>query len=236
MTGFQSGRLFSVSAAVVLAALTFVAPADRANALTLQLTQGLNTVTTNDGVTPGLAQFIGALGTYIVNVSTGISDPILGSPAAPHMDLNSVNVAGPSGGVLTIMLSDTGFNGTGGLISFLHQIGGTVTGGSVSVKTYFDASNTLFGTGTLLSSFAFGTSPFSNAATGVGLSLLTPYSLTQVVTLTLGGGGIASFNSELQATPIPAACRCSPPVSVRWASRHIGANARQWPPEGWLNL
>ncbi|MGZ5829152.1 MAG: hypothetical protein ACXWJW_11530 [Xanthobacteraceae bacterium] len=126
MTSFRSGRLFSVGIAVVAAALAFAGPGNRAHALSLQLTQGAFVANANDSATPGFAQFIGSLGTYIVNVSTGLSDPILGSPAVPQMDLNSVDVAGPSGGVLTIMLSDTGFAGTGGLISFLHQIGGTV--------------------------------------------------------------------------------------------------------------
>ncbi|MGZ5829153.1 MAG: hypothetical protein ACXWJW_11535 [Xanthobacteraceae bacterium] len=71
----------------------------------------------------------------------------------------------------------------------------------MAVKTYFDASNTLFGTGTL----SFSGGAFSGTASNIATSLLTPYSLTQVVTLTLGGSGIASFDSELQATPIPGA-------------------------------
>ncbi len=74
--------------------------------------------------TPGVVTFIGALGVWNINVSTGISF----SPA-PHLDLNSVDVStGP--GVLTLLFGDTDFTAGAGphAINFVSSIGGTTSG------------------------------------------------------------------------------------------------------------
>ena len=207
MTGFRSGRLFSLGFAVVAAALSVVAPANRANALSLQLTSGIFNATVNDPGNTGQVLFVGPFANFTVNVSVGLSDPILGSPTNPHMDLNSVTVANNVGGTLTIALTDTGFTGTGGIVPFLNQIGGTLIPGSLTVKTYLDAGNNPFALTTLLTSLTFpGPGAFSGSDDGFGVTNATPYSLTQVITLTLPGGGSASFDSDLQTTtPIPAA-------------------------------
>lgn len=199
MAGFRNGRLFSVSATVVLAALAFVVPTDRANALTLKLSDGgANTV-----VIPGAGGsviFIGAVGIFDFNITGGLS-----SLPVPSMDLSSLSRS-TGAGTLTISLTDTGFTGAGGLLSFMNSIGGTLpTAASLTVKTYFDATNTAFGTGTLLTTQSFGPIAFSgdlSAAVGPFAGL---YSLTEIVTITFARAGNASFDSQLQATPIPAA-------------------------------
>jgi hypothetical protein len=207
MAVFQSGRKISagllVATCAAMAAL--IGQSDRANALSLQLTSGAATATVNDPGNTGAVVFSGAFANFLLNVSVGLSDPLLGSLSAPHMDLNSVTVANAVGGTLTIALTDTGFTGAGGLVSFMNQIGGTLVPGTLSVKTYLDASDTPFGLATLLTSQSFTNGAFSGTATGAGLTGNSPYSLTQVITLQLTGGASASFDSDLQTTPLPAA-------------------------------
>ena len=57
----------------------------------------------------GLVTFNGAVGSFIVNVTTGISKPVIGNPSKGRIDLNSVNVSG-SAGTLQLMLTDVDFS------------------------------------------------------------------------------------------------------------------------------
>jgi hypothetical protein len=97
----------------------------------------------------GVIQFSGSLGSFIVNVTTGISKPIIGSSKQATMDLNSVNVSGGVG-TLEITLTDTDF-----LLStqpspppyeLTSRVGGT-TGGTVEFEQFVDRSNNEFGIG-----------------------------------------------------------------------------------------
>src|SRR5688572_11527212 len=71
------------------------------------------TVTVTDGgagdssATDGLVVFMGALGDWNVNVTTGISRPIIGSELVPMLDLNSLNVTSNSGPAGSIKLELT---------------------------------------------------------------------------------------------------------------------------------
>src|SRR6476619_6269606 len=46
---------------------------------------------------PGVITFSGPVGSFIVNVSTGLTAPIAAGPY-PHLDLNSINMAAGPGG------------------------------------------------------------------------------------------------------------------------------------------
>ena len=75
----------------------------------------------------GAVTFVGALGAFSVNVTTGLSKPVL-TGGNPLMDLNSVDVVTQAGALemhtLAILFSDTGFDRFNGQIS--GDFGGNV--------------------------------------------------------------------------------------------------------------
>lgn len=186
---------------------------------TLQLSDGVNSVTlaqggvpvlvgaavtggggfAYDSSTPGQVFWSGRVGAWSVNVTTGLTDPILGTPTRPHMDLNSVNNS-TIASTLSLLWSDTDFGPSTG--NALAKIGGTVNGGggSLTFKTFGDAGNAVFGMTTPLTSLgAFGPGAFSGTANGPSLALLGGlYSLTEQVLLTHTAAGSSSFNAELE--------------------------------------
>jgi hypothetical protein len=88
---------------------------------------------------------------------------------------------------LQIALSDTGFDIYGGRIT--TDFGGTLSGmgGSLAYGAYYDAGNALFGQGTLIGTGSSGPGAYSGSADG-GWSPNAPYSVTEILTLTTGGG------------------------------------------------
>lgn len=191
--------------AVLVAVFLAVAPPRAHATLTLQLSNGTTTVTISDGglndLNPlaGAVTFIGPIGNYILNVSTGVTYPVLGTPSLPTLDLNSINVTSGGGGNLSIAASQTGY--TGGAGSFLLGIGGTTTG-TASAQAYLSSANNLFGTSTLLGSLG----PFSGAfsgTTGGSVASTAPFSLTTIASISHPGPGATSFNVGLQL-PEPA--------------------------------
>jgi hypothetical protein len=149
----------------------------------------------------GVVAWSGVLGTWKVNVTTGLSKPLVG-PA--QLTLSSVNVSGGAG-TMTIKHTDTAFTYLGGL-STLTAIGGT-TQGSVEYKAFFDANNVEFGQGTMVASFGMadyqrsGTA-FSGTKEGLA-SLNQPYSLTQIVTIRHSGYAVSSFGANVSAVAVP---------------------------------
>lgn len=134
-------------AAMVLAFGAFIVSLtpDAHAVLMLSLDDGNgNAVTvTDDGVgdiypNAGTVTYLGPVGSWFINATTGISKPIIGSADNPEMDLNSVNVSGGSG-TLTIKLTDTDFISTDGVESFFSVIGGA-TNGTVTYESYIDYS------------------------------------------------------------------------------------------------
>ncbi|WP_246014714.1 PEP-CTERM sorting domain-containing protein [Geomonas oryzae] len=189
--------------------LTLMLMATSANALSIRLTDGgANTVTIGDNgvgdINPaaGAVTYIGSVGAFTTNVSTGLSHPILGSLDYPRLELNSVDVTSGSSGTskLYIYLTDTGF--TGAFSSFQAAIGGT-TGGTVKYSTYFDAANTDFAMSTVLTEELYSGLAFSDVNTASALGLDVPYSLTQALEITHNGHASTSFDAELAPVPEP---------------------------------
>jgi hypothetical protein len=187
-----------VAGVVVLATLPF------AHAVpSLRITDGVDTVTIADSgsgdLNPfeGAVTFIGSLGNFYLNVSTGISKPLLGSAERPFLELSSVDVSGLPG-TLTILFSDTSFTPIDGALA--ASIGGVSWGGNIVYSTYADASNALFGTSLLLTSQsyegAFSGTNFSSLAVG------PTFSLTQKLVINHPGWFLtSSFDAELKAVP-----------------------------------
>jgi hypothetical protein len=111
------------------------------------------------------------------------------------MDLNTVDSSSTAGGTLIIKWSDDGFGPTVG--NAFASIGGT-SGGTVKYDTYADAGNAIFGTTTPLTTQSFGAGSFSGDAGGPDLAAQgSPYSLTQVITITHTGKATTSLNAVL---------------------------------------
>lgn len=199
-------KLFAALAAVG----TLLVASAPANAVPmLRLTGDATTVTITDGGAgdinglAGAVTFVGAIDSFITSVSTGITKPILGTATSPEMDLNDVSVSSAAGGNLKIEFTETDFTTSFNILSFLSEIGG-VSGGTFKFSVYTDASNTAFGTGTLVDSFTFGGGPM--AASSSNLVALVPsslYSITLVAEIAHTGLVGTSFNGTV-SVPEPA--------------------------------
>lgn len=181
---------------------------ERAHAVPmLELWDGVTTVSVSDGAggdvnsALGAITFIGPIGSFFLNVTTGLTKPVIGSADYPEVDIMSVNVSGGSG-TLTIKFTDTDFTGLG-MAGFLSEIGGT-TDGSVTFNSYLDTGNISFGTATTISTLG----PYSGGAfSGSSWTSLTPssapYSITLVTTVVHNSGNKTSSFDARVAVPEP---------------------------------
>jgi len=202
-----------------LSAVILPLAAQQAEAVpTLRLSDGATTVEIMDGTvgdimgTVGIVGFTGAVGNFAINITTGLTKPVIGSDESPLMDIISFNSTslGNGGGTLTLMFTETDFipyvrGGISHVMTFLSSIGGT-TNGAVSYETYLGETNGAFEMSTLLGNVG----PLAGMPVVFGgddLTLLLPennYSLTMVVTVehTFANQN-TSFDAELKATPNP---------------------------------
>ena len=169
------------------------------------LTSGGLTTTHADVSDDGFINFIGGLGVFNINVTTGVSKPNIG-PA--RIDLNSINVSSFGTGTIKIGLTDTDFPSFIAPTpwSVINEIGG-VAGGTVLSNWTADEGNSEFGTGAigLLSTGPFGEGSFSACMSASGL-VGAPFSLTNILTITHDDeGDSSSFNSVTEAVPVPGA-------------------------------
>lgn len=186
---------------VCLGIMIFVVPSVYAVPI-LELSSGGSLVQVKDGdpldsnIAAGVVTYSGSIENFNINVTTGLT--ISGTSVWPHLDLNSVDVSSLSGGVLTIKFSENNYTAP---YDVLMKIGGT-TDGTVLYESYFSNSNDTLATTTLIGSLG----PFGSAFSGTGafgFSRITPYSLTEVVTVTHNAPGGSSFNAELRAVTEP---------------------------------
>jgi hypothetical protein len=195
--------------AVVAAALMFMPAAFAVP--TLRLTDGTNVVTIVDGgagdsnPTAGAITFIGAVGSWLLNTTTGIGTAVYGPG---KLDLNSANVSTTAPTSLSILYSENGI--TLATPGWRMAYGGTLSGpATVQYSTYQDGSNALFGTGYLIGTIGpFG--PFVNETgfsgnTNGAAGVVPPYSLTQIITIAYSGQGGTSINYSGNASiaPVP---------------------------------
>jgi hypothetical protein len=207
----------AVIAALATVALLSASPA-RAD-LVLKLTDGVNTVQITDQVvapvlpntnpdgnaTLGVVNFSGAVGSWVVNVSTGLGSPFF---QEGHLDLNSVNVLVAGSGTLDILLTQTGL--TQPLNTFSMNFGETLSGSAgstVKFDAWRDGTNTPFGLGAanLIGTLGpFGLGANSGSVTGF-VAGGTPYSLTERIRIVATGPVSFSGDAELiSAVPEPA--------------------------------
>jgi hypothetical protein len=201
-------KILPLMAVFFMAAVLAFPPAAHAT-LTLYLDDNVgNTVTVVDNgvgdlipLTTGQIAWIGPLGVWNLNITSGVSYSPATTPLA--MDLNSLS-GSTAAGTLTIALSDTGFNGAQ---LATMQIGGTAAaGGTVTYSAYYDNANVSDipppGSATLIHTLGgLGPGAFSDTFQGL-IDTTVPFTLMEVVEITHGGAGTSSFNGNL-AVPLP---------------------------------
>ncbi|HEY3910687.1 MAG TPA: hypothetical protein VGM07_12460 [Stellaceae bacterium] len=188
----------SLIAAALAAAAGYAAQA-RAE-IFLTASDGVTMVSANDSTSAGTASYNGTIGDFTTSIETGIGFPAIGAPSDPALDLISFDAAtGTAGGTLTVSLSETGFTTTTESKLFLSDITGNYSYSNATMSTYFDTTDTPFGTGTLLASGLL-----DNQESLLSVPPITgPYSLTEIVTLTAGANAWASIDSSIVDTPEP---------------------------------
>lgn len=188
---------------LALAAMVFLGTGATATPLTLTLSDGSNTVTVQDGgigdsnAAPGAVTWIGSIGDWTINVTTGLGYPALGNLSWPHLDLNSVNYS-EAAGTLTMLLTQGGFTSPAPP-AFLLDIGGT-TGGNVAA---YACAGVSLGACEDVALGPFSSSPFSGSASFPFLDPGEDYQVGIKVVLTHTAAGVSSFDAELQSVPEP---------------------------------
>jgi len=204
-------KLYILAAlAIVLAAYTPTASAT----LQLTLSSGGTTLAIDDNMAGdanaavGQITFIGAVGNWNLNVSTGTVGQ------NPLIDLNSVDTLGSTGSgsganALNLQFSSTGYSVPFNA-SFVSSIGGTLAvGHSLTYQGWVDTSDTLNGMpagGLIGSPLTFSNPPaaFAGGTAGGFAAANSSFSLTQLVTLSGTSTGTSSFDAQIDAIPEPA--------------------------------
>jgi PEP-CTERM motif len=181
--------LATVSVAIALASSPAYA------GLEIQLQSGGNTYTQSGGSPLVVNQ---SIGNFTTTVDTGTAT------SAPAIDLDSVDISSTAGGTLVVTLSGNDFTSPQGAAIWLSQFSGNFGAGlaTVTLQTYLDSSNTLMGTATLLSTLTASSTPFA-LSDFVSASTVTPFALTEVLTITTTGSSLLSLDASVGDGPIP---------------------------------
>jgi hypothetical protein len=231
-------RYFQTFALAVMALVGFSAAA-YADSFRLRIEDvisGAGAVITDNGagdINPlvGVITFSGSVpGGFTVNVTTGLSKPMIGGITnIAEMDLNSVNVQTSGAGTLRITLEDTDFiAGANGTLAFLGGVGGTLSapaGSTATFNTWVNPANLVPALGPDTSPAAalgaiggipagsiaafgsgvtFGPGAFS-ATGGAPFIKSGSYSLFSQSTLVFTGAGMVSFDLDTRVVPEPSA-------------------------------
>jgi len=201
-------------ALAVIAAAIFISPSVHSQTAVLQLINGATTVTVADqsgsdsNSTVGVVTYVGAVGDFETNVTTGSSKPITGNATGPVLSLASLNITNTSNTAetITLLFSDNGFGPTTGFpqaalsVTQLGQTPPSPPNGSVTYNNYWDASNVTLAQTSLLTSIGPVTTGTESAIGALG-SFAAPYALTQVLTITLNAGGTFLGSADLVIVP-----------------------------------
>src|SRR5437660_704236 len=107
MTGIAGKSLLAVCA--VLIVFRSVAYADSLRLRLEDVGAGEGVVLTDtEGV--GFINFVGSIGGFVLNITTGNSNPVIGAiNNFGELDLSSINISGPGSGTLRITLEDDSY-------------------------------------------------------------------------------------------------------------------------------
>jgi hypothetical protein len=210
LRGFSKRRLQMRTQRVLafmMVALIVCAPAALATS-ELTLISGITTIAVQDGSlldsnpAAGVITFIGAVGNYSINVSTGLASAASG---IGRLDLNSVDSATTTSGsgLLYILLSENDL--AVAFPGWQMKFGGTIRdaglGSTVQYDAFYDDANGLTSTAQLIGTLGpFGIGAFSGVTSGAAF-VTAPYSLTQRITL--NGVGEVLYSGDAELTPVP---------------------------------
>ncbi len=191
----KTGLLLPAAGALALA---WVAPA-AANPFDIELSEtGYSTLIIN-GNTPGVTTGAISYGTWTITIDSGTSG------SAPSIDVSSNDTANTTGS-LTVTLGETGLTSPAGNTAWNTQFSGNfsnASGTTVSLNSYVDQTDTMFGTGTSLGSTLSSTaSPFALSEIGTADITTTPYALTLVMSISDAPAG-ATYSLDGSVTYVP---------------------------------
>ena len=156
----------------------------------------------------GAVVFTGPVGNVILDLTTGLSKPLIGNSNSAMLTLTQLAVTAMQPARLTVSLTDTGFTVPAmPMASFLSEIGGvlTGTGGSVEAWSYVDLDNAPFGTGgSSLYHGVFGPGAFADSLGTSFVNNGSPFSMTQVALMKLNPYSVVSFDAHSKV-PEPSA-------------------------------
>jgi hypothetical protein len=151
----------------------------------------------------GVVTFMGAVGNWSMNVTTGTSYPVIGAQDFPMIDLSSVDASSSAGGKLTLSVTDTYADWgalSSGITGFMGSVGGTAFG---TVDVTFDINGMshpiLWDDMTRLGS-AFAASQNWMGVPGSGGDL---FDLTITAVISHSAAGMTSFDAEIVPAPVP---------------------------------
>jgi hypothetical protein len=213
-----AGGIMAACAFQASATLTMRLSADGGNTwVTVPDESGLDTASGS----PGFITYVGPVGAWLVNVSTGSGRPLVGTPVMPVMDLGGFSLSDGAQGLI-VQLSDTGFTGFPNE-TFIARVSG-IADGLVTFNSYIDSGNVLFGTTENYPSDAPGLSPSPTASSLLSQGPFTgpyfnsnavvvpdpgnPYALTLETTLIQLGSGQSSVDALLYNLA-PPPCNCT---------------------------
>jgi hypothetical protein len=196
--------------AMMTVAVAFAAgPELYADSFSMRLINGGTTITIEDAgpgdLNPllGAITYIGSVGNWMLNVSTGLTAPFPGLVYG-EMDLNSITAtADPNSGNLTMMLSQN--NVTVQPSSYRLAFGGTIFGSESSVvyDAFTSNTNAVFAATNLIGSLGpYAPGAFSGSISG-GTGAASPYSLTQRLTVTPSSTYGTLFSGDAHLSPVP---------------------------------
>ena len=163
--------------------------------------------TTFVSVSGGQTDWAGTIGSFSLRAVVATTKPY--SIPNPSQDLNLQHVTTTTGGTLTIQWTDTDFNYPD-IGSATIAAGGVLTGsGSSTYTAYFDNTNAPFGTGIQVGTIGpFTSGAFNGNFTGPGPTA-SPFSMTEVATVTLGPSSVLGVDYAFVPLPAPLQLMCS---------------------------
>lgn len=219
-------RTVGITVAAMLLSLVVAAPASAALVLRIEdVGTGVGAVVFDQGAGDingalGVLTFSGTVGGFAINVTTGISKPMIGSSIAAELDLNSVNVSTGFAGTLKMTLYDTDYAATSSQVQ--QFVGGTLSGSATSAtfQTWANLNNLVPNVGAAQAVGAIGPitglPPAGSTTACASVTFFGPgafastcwspfvgdaaYSLFNQATLVFGGAGTISFDLNSQAT------------------------------------
>ena len=198
-------KITKITSLSLIAACAFLGVSHNASAVTtLSLSDGAgNSVTCSDGdacdmlSAAGGVTWVGTLGVWTINVSTGLTTPGLARTTKDlYLDLNSVNQS-TAAGTLTVTFTSTDY-AAGGPFKAYSDVGGTANraaGSSASFAVYWDPANAAGAMTNLIAAHGpFGSGAFSGTDTTYFGPAAGPFSVTQVATIVHTGAGTTSWD------------------------------------------